>query len=227
MKTPNRLTAAPYGLKGTCPSPEGVQRSTASSAYFAGPYDPATFWEGHAEETAKWEHEQPDEPEILAIVRLIQPCRVLELGCGPGRNARYFATAARYVGIDIAPTYLRRAAEHQEANAVGLVCCDIGALPFTDERFDLVFADSTMQHVPPDWIDEAIAEAFRVTSRYVAIVEYTAAEGDFFDQIHLFAHDYQALCAPYSDLIWHKEVARSVQPARKEAFLFEKKEKPR
>ena len=206
----------PSGTQPPVASGQGPQRS---SAYYSGLYDPATFWELRAPETAVWENYQPDEPEILAVAWRNKWKCVLELGCGPGRNMRYFAGAEHYVGVDIAPTYIERAKNKGQANAL-LVCADITALPLTGGFCDLVFSDSTLQHVQPDRIEAAVAESVRMSCKYVYIIE-NIGEGAFFDQIHLFSHDYPALFAPYADIRWRADVEVRVQPARKEAILFE------
>jgi len=190
---------------------EGMGQMTG--LYRTGTYDPASFWEGHASEIAKWERHQPDEPEILSLVARVQAESALELGCGPGRNRGYFKGWC--VGIDLAPTYLRRAKGN-------VVYGDVSELPFMDGMFDMVFSCSTLQHVTPDRIGMAVAEAFRVSSRYVCAIEYTEAEGDFFDQVHLFQHDYRWLFGQYGRLTWHQNIALPTQPARKELFLWVK-----
>src|SRR5918999_831904 len=45
---------------------------------------------------------------FLRYVDLAQTRRVLDVGCGPGTNARVFA-GSEYVGIDINPEYIRTA----------------------------------------------------------------------------------------------------------------------
>jgi SAM-dependent methyltransferase len=197
--------------------------------YMTGEYDPAQFWNEHGREKAKWEDDQPDAPEIRQMwVRIIDAVSsVLELGCGPGRNLRELG-GDLYIGVDISLAYLQRARARLALFGInGIVFqADIAnPLPFLDSQFDLVFADSTLQHVPPDKIERTIAEAFRVSSRYVCCIEYTEPDegSDFFQQIHLFQHDYAALAEPYGTLVWHADIQAKVQPARKEVFLWEKR----
>lgn len=190
-----------------------------------GPYNAKHFWEDNTEGYVKWEVYQPDEPEILGLIDEIPVKNVLELGCGAGRNTRYFNAADRYVGIDLSMNLLRRAAERQEANSAGIICGDITQLGFDNGSFDLVFADSTVQHVPPDKIEQCVAEIARVSSRYVCLIEYTQEteeNGNWFKQVHMFAHDYAKLFSPYCKLIHQTETRLRVHPAKKEVFLFEK-----
>jgi SAM-dependent methyltransferase len=192
----------------------------------AGPYQAQAFWEAGGRGWVKWEAFQPDEPEIIAIVGRVRPHRVLELGCGGGRNARYFAEAERYAGLDISMPLIERARDRQEENCIGLICGDATRLPFADASFDLVFAVSTLQHVPPGLITGGVADIARVARRYVCLIEFTdelTAGGAWFAQPHMFRHDYAGLLAPYADLVLRARTALQVQPALKEAFLFEKR----
>ena len=200
--------------------------------YYSGTYDPAAFWEGHAHEKATWEDAQPDAPEINRLLAMVRPRSVVELGCGPGRNVPFFSRIP-YVGIDIAATYLDRAmAKHAPALSwpVRFAQGDLTfTLPERDKAADLVFCDSTLQHVQPEFIRWALHEAFRLAVRWVCCIEYTeadvVAEGErgFFEQVHVFRHDYAALAAPWGDLVWHTEVGARVQPAKKEVFLWRKR----
>lgn len=190
-------------------------------------YEAKRFWESNSTDYIRWEIYQPDEPEILALLNKLAPRSVLELGCGAGRNTRYFAAAECYVGMDISMNLLRRAVERQGANSLGILCGDITIPPFADASFDLVFSDSTVQHVSPDRIGQCVAEIARISAEYICVIEYTEEEregGEWFKQIHMFAHDYRRLFEPYCELVWHTDTALRVHPARKEVFLFKKRQ---
>jgi SAM-dependent methyltransferase len=192
----------------------------------AGPYQAQAFWEAGGRGWVKWEAFQPDEAEIIAMVELVQPRRVLELGCGGGRNGRYFAGAERYAGLDISMPLIERARDRQEKNSIGLTCGDATRLPFASASFDLVFAVSTLQHVPPELIASGIADIVRVAQRHICLIEFTeelTAGGHWFTQPHMFRHEYVSLLAPYADLLARAPTALQVQPAVKEVFLFEKR----
>jgi hypothetical protein len=191
-----------------------------------GAYDPRRFWEAGGCGWVKWEAYQPDEPEICAVVEHTQPRRVLELGCGGGRNGRYFAAAERYAGLDISFPLLERARDRQALNSIGLICGDATRLPLADTAFDLVFAVSTFQHIVAERIAACIAEILRVTRRYVCLIEFTdelARGGAWFEQAHMFRHDYAALLAPHAALLLRRPTTLQIQPAVKEMFLFEKR----
>lgn len=45
----------------------------------------------------------------------------------------------------------------------------LGSLPLADDSFDVVLATDVIEHIPPEQIDDAVADAFRVASRYVVL----------------------------------------------------------
>ncbi|TBL81556.1 class I SAM-dependent methyltransferase [Paenibacillus thalictri] len=88
--------------------------------------------------------------------------RVLEVGCGTGRTTCYLAKmGCRMVGLDIRQDMLKKAA--LRANAEGLdvqfVHGDAAALPFENETFDVVFAESVTNFVNAE---KALSEYYRV-----------------------------------------------------------------
>lgn len=188
-------------------------------------YEPKHFWSQATSDYVKWEVFQPDEPEIEEVLRLTRPKRVLELGCGAGRNIRYFAGCEQYVGIDIAGNLLRRASDRVEANALGLLRGDVVQLPLAPATFDLVFSTSTIQHVIPERIEECIADILRVSARYVCLIEFVdelPEHPGWFQNIHMFKHDYAGLMQGRARLLHRRTTGLQIQPAVKECFLFEK-----
>jgi ubiquinone/menaquinone biosynthesis C-methylase UbiE len=104
--------------------------------------------------------------ELLTIREALNGLRVkasLEVGCGFGRLSMAFADhSARHVGVDINLDALTLARtvypdiEFYEAS--------VTALPFGDCEFGLVSTWTVLQHVPPDYIQNAADEITRVTS---------------------------------------------------------------
>lgn len=80
--------------------------------------------------------------------------RVLDVGCGPGTNARLFA-AADYLGVDIDPGYVARAVERFGPRfRVG----DAAALDFTDGvQFDCLFINSLTHHLDDGALDALLS----------------------------------------------------------------------
>lgn len=74
--------------------------------------------------------------------------RVLDLGCGPGRNthplAKWFDEA---VGYDISPEMLELAREDAQSNEEFVLNTTDDLHPFADDWFDLVYSNITLQHI--------------------------------------------------------------------------------
>lgn len=87
---------------------------------------------------------------------------VLEVGCGTGRTACHLAKqGARVTAVDINPVMLRKARRRamQEGVDVELVRGDACALPFPDDRFDVVLVESVSVFVDTP---AALREYYRV-----------------------------------------------------------------
>jgi SAM-dependent methyltransferase len=99
---------------------------------------------------------------FLSHYPIVKGSRVLEAGCGTGRTACYLAkNGARVTGLDIRAHMLERAKQRaqKEGVEVNWVEGDITCLPFKNESFDVVFAESVTVFAD---IDEALAEYYRV-----------------------------------------------------------------
>jgi len=98
---------------------------------------------------------------FLAHVDLARTRRVLDIGCGPGTNARAFA-GRDYVGIDINPEYIRTASSrHPGRWVVGDVTDET---IFPDEQFDCVFANSLMHHLDDQAVRTLLGRMARLTA---------------------------------------------------------------
>ena len=92
------------------------------------------------------------------------PRRVLELGCGAGRNLVAIRRhGSRPFGADISPDALRKATLRLGYRVPGrLVCASLDALPWADGAFDAVVEVNVLEHLPPAQRWRAVAEAARV-----------------------------------------------------------------
>jgi len=70
--------------------------------------------------------------------------RVLDVGCGPGTNARHFA-AAGYLGVDVNPAYIRYARRHYRRDFLTADVCQYTAPP--GDRYDFILVNSFLHHV--------------------------------------------------------------------------------
>jgi len=98
---------------------------------------------------------------FLERVDLPSVRRVLDVGCGPGTNAAVFR-AQDYVGIDVNPEYIATASRRHRGRFVVGDVADERVLP--DERFDCVFANSLMHHLPDDVVRSLLRRMARLAA---------------------------------------------------------------
>lgn len=95
----------------------------------------------------------PDESLVNWFERgLIKPGRVLELGCGPGRNAVYMAKQGCEVdAVDVSPVAIEWAKERaRDAGVeVNFTCDSIFNLAINPESYDIVYDAGCFHHIPP------------------------------------------------------------------------------
>jgi SAM-dependent methyltransferase len=118
---------------------------------------------------------KPDENLASYMARgLIAPGRVLELGCGPGRNALHLARHGYEVeAVDLSPAavaWARERAARDQVSGVRFRCADIFAADLAlAGPYDLVYDSGCFHHLPPHR---------RVS--YLALLERVLAPGGFF-----------------------------------------------
>jgi SAM-dependent methyltransferase len=81
--------------------------------------------------------------------------RVLDVGCGPGTNARWFADVD-YVGVDINHDYLALARSRYKGSfiAADLETDDLSTLGL----FDVILVNSVLHHLPDDTTRRVLAQ---------------------------------------------------------------------
>ncbi len=86
--------------------------------------------------------------------------RLLEIGCGTGRDATRFRAAgvAGVVGLDLSENSVRIARAH----GVDAVCGSVHALPFAARSFEACWTVSVLIHVPDERWTQTYAEVNRV-----------------------------------------------------------------
>lgn len=90
----------------------------------------------------------------------VQPCEILEIGVGTGRNIEYYPAGARVTAIDLSPRMLERARRRIARPEVTILEMDAQALDFPDDSFDIVLATFVFCSVPDPVL--GLAEARRV-----------------------------------------------------------------
>ena len=103
-------------------------------------------------------------PAFLEMLPDVEGISGLDIGCGEGHNTRLIAgRGARMTGIDVSETFVRYAKEAESREPLGIHYERASAvnLPFADASFDFAVAFMSLMDIPE--VDQALAEAFRVT----------------------------------------------------------------
>ncbi len=106
------------------------------------------------------------------LVRLPERARVLDAGCGPGRDTRSLrGRGARVTGLDISFGMLR------SQSLSGAAQADMRALPIADASVDGVWCQAALLHIPRADVPRVLAEFARVT-RTAGALHLAVSEGD-------------------------------------------------
>ncbi|MDF7826339.1 methyltransferase domain-containing protein [Pontiellaceae bacterium B12227] len=102
-----------------------------------------TFEERYQENDIPWDRDAADENLIRAVEKFnIQPCRVLDLGCGTGINAVWLAQQGFEVsGLDLSPSAIKKAEERARSQNISmhLFSCDFLDRSVVRAPFDFIF----------------------------------------------------------------------------------------
>jgi len=109
------------------------------------------FWEGTRDHDVSQNIDA-----LLAHISVPAPFDVLDFGCGPGRDLRTFkALGHRAVGLEGSPQLAAMARSH---SACTVLEQDILALDLPRSRFDGVFANAVLFHVPSQELPGVLGE---------------------------------------------------------------------
>lgn len=136
-------------------------------------------------------------PEFEKFRKLLPHGRILDVGCGNGREALLFTDAGyTYTGIDLSPSMLAEARKLAPgANFIGMSMYD---LAFPSDSFDGLWDCCTLFHAPKSKVGLALREARRVT-RKGAIALFIMKEGEGERMVKDFRGGNERFFAFYSD----------------------------
>jgi ubiquinone/menaquinone biosynthesis C-methylase UbiE len=87
--------------------------------------------------------------------------KILDLGCGPGRDTRFYREQAyRVVGADLSAGMLAEARQREPGGV--FVQADMRRLPFRDSSFQGVWASASFLHLPKESAGRALNEMKRI-----------------------------------------------------------------
>lgn len=161
-------------------------------------------WEGEFGE-AYTERAQRDWRERVHAFRHmfegLEVRRILEVGCNRGHNltslAEILGNEVELAGIE-PNRHALEIARASGANA-GFMYGHSYDIPFKDGYFDLAFTAGVLIHISLADLPTAMAEIYRVSSRYVLAIEYFAEEETVIDYR---GHD---------DLLWKRDFLKHYQ----------------
>ena len=108
------------------------------------------FWEGTRD------HDVSQNVRALLSHLGAGPCRILDLGCGPGRDLHAFRDLGHEaVGLDGAPRFVDMARRHSRCEVLHQ---DFLALDLPAAHFDGVFANASLFHVPAQELPRVLGE---------------------------------------------------------------------
>jgi SAM-dependent methyltransferase len=111
----------------------------------------AAFWEGTRDHDVT-----QNRAALLDAIEGAAPFAILDLGCGPGRDLAWFrAQGHTAVGVDGCRAFCRMAREHSGCEVLEQ---DLLALSLEPGRFDGVFANASLFHVPSAELPRVLRE---------------------------------------------------------------------
>lgn len=91
--------------------------------------------------------------------------RVLDVGCGPGRDAAYLAAqGCRVTGLDLSRGQLLCVPDAVTQAVTGFVQGDMTRLPFAARTFDGLWACASLLHLPRELVPGVLAELRRIAA---------------------------------------------------------------
>jgi pseudaminic acid biosynthesis-associated methylase len=138
-----------------------------------------------------------EKPERVATWRRIlagRPVeRALEVGCNIGWKLRYLRTCGVGDVWGIEPQRYAIERARQRSPELTLLPGTAFDLPFKDGWFDLSFTSGVLIHIGPEQLGRALDELYRVTRRWLVVIEY--------DHPSELAVDYRG----HRDALWKRD----------------------
>lgn len=117
----------------------------------------------------RWDEPHPSIPEVCRFFKKHNVKKILDLGCGAGRHAIYFAKRGFYVvGLDSSKTALKIAERRLKKEGLSnydLVFSSLFETPFSDGEFDAVISISAIDNFKISDIRKGLKEVRRILKK--------------------------------------------------------------
>ena len=109
--------------------------------------------------------------------------KILDAGCGTGRNFPYYSEKTNVTAVDRSPEMLKAAKERIKTSKAKITIkqADLTSLPFADNTFDATVATFVLCVMPPKIENQSLKEMIRVTKKNgkLYFLEYTHSKNFF------------------------------------------------
>src|SRR6267143_176920 len=96
---------------------------------------------------------------LLDAIEGDPPYSILDLGCGPGRDLSYFRSMGHEaVGLDGSQQFVAMAGSHSQCEVLHQ---DFLVMQLPESRFDGIFANASLFHVPSQELRKVLLELFK------------------------------------------------------------------
>ena len=149
----------------------------------------------------------PEVDVIIDFVKTLQPHNVLEVGCNYARELKHLQGLTKIYGIDVSTEKISRAKAYIPDGIFRVA--DASAIPYVSNRFEMVYSSGCFAHTAPEFIQPIMNEIYRVSSKYVLLVEYVGSHlsknvvGNC--KSNAWVHDYNKLVSGYDVLTKYNE----------------------
>lgn len=107
-------------------------------------------------------HPHKESKKFLSLLK--KNSLILDLGCGPGRDAKIFADKGfKVIGVDLSNKMLEAAERRVKNTEFKLM--DTMKLDFKDSLFDAIWASGIFVHIPKKEMPNAMKEPYRVLKK--------------------------------------------------------------
>ncbi|MEM3364753.1 MAG: class I SAM-dependent methyltransferase [Candidatus Micrarchaeia archaeon] len=105
----------------------------------------SAYLKNHAEYAKRHLHDYQLRPLRIFTRMLKDKGRILDAGCGPGRDLKYFISKGyNAIGIDLCDHFI----EHARRSGLHVLKMDMRSLEFSDGYFDGVWCCASFYHIP-------------------------------------------------------------------------------